>query len=234
MLAHTIRHLTHSTLSETDFAKWWLIVFLWNRQKTCNSFRLWESQANRKRAIRRILQLCLSGSLFSSRWLPLPDFFSLIWSQERLSNRERDSGSEDGGVVYCFWRKRCRVTGPLEPVVISFLRPRADTWRMNCVYVCVGATLVIEAESWGRRTAQWLSRSRESHRRGRVVINGNSSTKVLSRSPRHLRTMQECLSSSTQQLCLYIWTACVPHTCLCNANGICSSIKGKQHWVPGC
>lgn len=76
-----------------------------------NSFILRESLV-----ARRNVQLCLSSCLLSSSSSSLleagfPCLFCLIWSQEWLSKKERDSLCiEDGGVVYCFWRKRCRVT----------------------------------------------------------------------------------------------------------------------------
>lgn len=76
-----------------------------------NSFILRESPV-----ARRNVQLCLSSCLLSSSSSSLleagfPCLFCLIWSQEWLSKKERDSLCiEDGGVVYCFWRKRCRVT----------------------------------------------------------------------------------------------------------------------------
>lgn len=81
-----------------------------------NNSGLREKQANWCRVARRSAALplglvCSAASLLGS-WLPLVFFFCLIWSKDWLSKRERQtaSESEEGGVVYCFWRKRCRVT----------------------------------------------------------------------------------------------------------------------------
>lgn len=67
-------------------------------QEICNSLQL-------------LARWFSGGSSSPLAWLP-PTFFALYGHKSWLSKRERErvSGSEDGGVVYCFWRKRCRVT----------------------------------------------------------------------------------------------------------------------------
>lgn len=74
-----------------------------------NSFRLRERRANWDGVTRRNLQpVCSAAAAAADAGFPC--LFFALYGHKSGWVRERDSRSEDGGVVYCFWRKRCRVT----------------------------------------------------------------------------------------------------------------------------
>lgn len=87
--------------------------------------------------------VCSAAAGLLGSWLPL-SFFALYGHKSGWV-RERDTASvsEGGGVVYCFWRKWCSVTGctwtfgACRHLVTSFLCPWADSLG-RCVNVCRG------------------------------------------------------------------------------------------------
>lgn len=115
--AHSLSARAHTQDIFTDI---WIcdkVVQLSTRQTLTAS-------CSEKVSTRKEAQPCLSSCLLSSSGrcsnsssssllagkLACPVFFCLIWSQEWLSKKERHSRLGGGGVVYCSWRKRCRVT----------------------------------------------------------------------------------------------------------------------------
>lgn len=95
-----------------DLNQFWVV---WSKySQHINSFRPRKSQENKGRVSRRNVQLCSSACLLNRSQLAgklaALVFFFALYGHKSGWVRERDSKSEDGGVVYCFWRKRCRVT----------------------------------------------------------------------------------------------------------------------------
>lgn len=120
-------------------------------------------------------------------------------------------------MVYCSWRKKCRVT----------CEARTSRWLSSSIQSVTASSSPLAAERMSRpaigsdvRALRLAALTLVTDYREESGCSGKSFTELLSCSPRRLKAMQECLSSSSQQLCLCIWASNFTHTCLCNASGI--------------